>query len=275
MQTINNWLHSVAGVVVIVMIGLSILLVFGAYSDFGVDCLSIDKANIIDNILVGLATNFIGIAVTVAFVQHLFEKEEDARKRKVEIITIKNYNKYMNTLIRKFLMYYTSVTTRIQNRNTDELDNVFNRSVRFSDLADMYAPSMFLSEGFLEPSIVLFYNAEENLREYMLKMLENIEFKHNTGLEEILLEFVTKSVDLNMRGNILGAMNTKTGKNMKMSEFVSKLIADESNDWLGKFKRGELKGNLMMPYVMFFFTIQDQTRMIKLYMDYIAKLDGE
>lgn len=273
MKNINIWIHTAAGKVSIVMIIISMLLLILAWSTVGITFISMHDANTANNVLIGIATNLLGIVVTVSFVQYFIDKQDDVRKRKDEIMTIKRYDKYMQTLIRRFLMYYVSVTTRIHDRNKVESDNAFKRRFKFSDIADMYSPSMYLNEGFLEPSIVLFYRAEEQIREYMLKMLENIDFKYNEPLEKILQDFVTKSVDLDMRGNLLGALDTRMGKREKLSEYVSKEISNENEDWLGMFQRGKLKGNLMMPYVIFYYSIQDQTRMLKDYIGYIKELD--
>lgn len=271
-NNICKWICSAAGKVSIALIFVSVLLLSLVFSTYGESFLSRETANTINNILVGIATSLIGIVVTVLFVQYAFDKQDDDRKRRDEIMAIKRYDKYMETLIRKFLKFYISVTTRRRDWSKADLEHPFEHRFKFSDIADMYSMSMYLSEGFLEPSIKLFYHAEEELKQYMLRMLENVDFKYNMPLEKILLDFVTKSVDLDMRGNILGAINTKFG-NEPAIECISKDIANENYDWLDKFQRGELKGNSMLPYVMFYYSIQDQVRMIREYTDYINQLN--
>lgn len=275
MRKISTWIYSAAGKVSIILITFIILLFFLIFSTYGEKFITIETANTLNNILIGIATGLIGIVITVSFVQYVFDKQDEYRKRSDEIRSIKRYDKYMNTLIRKFFMSYISVTTRLNERTTVDLDNPFNHSFKFSDIADMYLPSMYLNEGFLEPSIVSFYRAEENVREYMLRMLENIDFKYNLALENILLDFVTKSADWDVRGNIISAIDTKIKKNQKLSEYISKLISDEKTDWLEKFQRNELQGNIMFPYVMFYYNIQNQARILKDYTDYIKTLNCE
>lgn len=271
-NNICKWICSTAGKVSIVLIFVSIFLIGLVFSTYGESFLSRETANTINNILIGIATSLIGIVVTVLFVQYAFDKQDDDRKRRDEIMTINRYDKYMRSLIQKFLMFYITVTTRMKDRNKTKGTNPFTHKFKFSDIADMYLPSLYLSEGLLKPSIELFYGAEEKIREYMLKMLENIDFKYNTELEKILMDFVTKSVELDMRGYILGALKTQTG-NEKMIDGISKDIANENYDWLDKFHRGELTSNSMLPYVIFYYSIQDQVRMIKEYMDYIDQLN--
>lgn len=267
----NKWIYGASKKVSIYLLIFSAILLAIVFSPLGESFMSSETANTINNILIGMATSLIGIIVTVSFVQYTFDKQNEEQSKKDEIRTIKRYNKYMNTLILKYSMFYISVTTRLENRNNVDLDNAFHHKFKFNDMADMYMTSMYISEGFLTQAIVLFYRAEEKIREYMFKMLENIDFKYNTGLEEILLEFVTKSVDLDMRGSILNAMHTSMGAK-KMSEVVSEYIADEKHDWLGMFDRNELKGNMMFPYVIFYYNIQDQARLLQNYLDYVKAL---
>lgn len=270
----NRWFFNAARKVSGVLFILSAAFIYMTFSTIGENVMSVKTANVINNILIGISTGFIGIIVTVLFVQYTFDKQDEAVKRKDEIMTIKRYDKYMETLIRRYSRFYISVTTRRCNWGKVDFEHPFEHIFSFSDMADMYRPSMYLSEGFLEPSIELFYRAEEDLRNYMLRMLENIDFKYNDPLEKILLEFVTKSVDLDMRGNILGALKTKFG-NEKATDCISREIADEKYDWLGKFQRKELNGNTMLPYVTFFYNIQNQMRLLQKYLNYVKQLDSE
>ena len=169
-------------------------------------------------------------------------------------------------------MFYMSLTTRLKDRSVHGAEDPFDHSFKFSDMADLYKSSLYVGEGFRESSIELFYQAEENLRNYMLKMLENIDFKYNFEFEELLQEFVTKSAGLDMRGQILGLIQTSMGGNNKATEQISEWISDETEDWLGKYQRRELTGNLMLPYVILYYSIQDQMRMIKEYKRLIEKL---
>ena len=271
----KKWICNTAGKVSVALVSVSVVLVCLIFSSCGENFLSAETANTINNIRIGIATGLIGIVVTVSFVQYAFDKQDEEKKQMEEILTIKRYDKYMRTLILKYLMFYLAVTTRLNDRNKVDVENAFNHSFKFSDMADMYLTSAYMNENLMEPSIVLFYRYEEKLREYMLRMLENIDFKYNAHIEKILLDFVTKSVDLDMRGNILGATSTKMGNNKILSEYVSEQISNETYNWTEKFQSGELKGTLMFPYVLFYYAIQDQVGLLKKYNDYIISLDDK
>lgn len=68
-----------------------------------------------------------------------------------------------------------------------------NPKFRFQHMCDMYRQSLYLSDGLYEPSIVLIYRAEDDLRSYMIKILENIQFKYHEELYNLLIEFVVLS----------------------------------------------------------------------------------
>ena len=272
-KMIRKWSKSTAGKVSIIMFVISVILLLISGSTIESDLMSERSANFVNNILIGISTNLIGIIVTVSFVQFFLDKQDEKEKRIDEIKTIKRYDRYMQTLLRRYFRFYIIVTTRLEDRNAAYKIDYFKHEFKFSDIADMYQSTPYLSEGIFETSIELFYRAEENIRNYMLKMLENIDFKYNEELESILQDFITKSVDFDMRGQILGAPNTVTEKNQKLSEFVSQNISDESIDWIGQFQNNELKGNIMLPYILFFYNIQEQRDILKKYFDYLKKID--
>ncbi len=275
MDTINKWRHSAAGRVSIMLVLVSIFLLFLAWSPLGIGFLTVDEANFANNVLIGLATNLIGIVVTVSFVQYFLDRQNEVKERKEENEKILRYNKYMQTLIRRYLMFYMSLTTRIADRKeAGDVDKAFTHTFKLSDMADMYQTSLFLTEGFSDSTIELYYKAEYELRNYMLKMLENIEFKYNTELAGLLLDFTVKSIDLDMSGQMLErAKMKKYGNGKKDIEYIEKMIADEKYDWIGKFGRGELQGNLMLPYVILYYTCQEQVGMIKKYTEYIKNIE--
>ena len=74
----------------------------------------------------------------------------------------------------------------------------------FEDMCDLYEQSLYTCEGIFEPSIVLLYKAEEKLRNYIIDMVENIDFKYNEELLQILMRFVESSIEYDMRGAIFG-----------------------------------------------------------------------
>ena len=263
----KKWLHSAAGIASIILITIALLLLVIVLFTVGAN-----DPCFCSNVLIGVATNLLGIVVTISFVQYFLDKQNREIGRKEEIKIIKRYDKYMETLINRYFKFYMSLTTRLDNRKDFDIKQVYEHQFKFSDLADMYRTSSYVSEGLMEPTITLFYKAEENLQNYMLKMLENIDFKYTQKLENILQDFLGITAEFNVRGSILGALNTSFG-GKKSSEEISNWIADEKELWLEKYEKGELKGyNIMYPYVMLYFGIQKQVRILKEYSDYVSTL---
>ena len=278
MNHINKWLKSAAGKMSIFLFLVSAILIIIALSGWIKLWFSETEVDNINNIVIGIATNLIGIIVTVTFVQYFIDKQNEVMEREEEKKKILRYNRYMELLIRRYLTMYLSLTTRLEDRNEFDIETVFDRKFEFSDLADMYKTTLILSEKFLEPTISLFFDAENNMRDYMLRMVENIEFKYFQELSEVLLSFVVETSDLDMSRQILGNMNVYSGKDdngnsRPLSEQIGEYIANEDKyDWLGQFEMNELQGNMMLPYVIFYYTLQDRIKLMKKYTCCIEKL---
>ena len=69
----------------------------------------------------------------------------------------------------------------------------------------------------------------------------------------------------------IGALKIKTDK--KMIDDISRDIANEKYNWLKMFQSGKLKSHSMLPYVLFYYNVQDQVNLIKAYIDYINDID--
>lgn len=267
MNKLKKWLQSAAGIATIILILVGLLLLI-------VDRFSVGANDnyFYSNVLIGIATNLCGIVITISFVQYFIDKQDAIEERNEEIKKIKRYDRYMQTLVNQYFKFYMALTTRLGSREDFDIKKVYEHQFKFSDLADMYRTSAYICEGLMEPTITLFYKAEENLQNYMLKMLENIDFKYTHGLENILQDFLEKTAKFNVRGSVLGALNTSFGEKKSFEE-ISKWIADENELWLEKYKNGELKGiNVMYPYVILYFGIQKQVQILKEYRNYVTTL---
>lgn len=270
-ELLKRWIHSAAGVVSIVLISISILFIFIAWSSHRMCFLSPTNISAINDILIGLATNLLGIVVTVSFVQYFLDRQNEEFERKEEIAKIKRYDKYMQTLISRYIHFYMALTTRITDRNDIDINAAFDHKFKFSDLADLYKPSLYISGGVLDPTIVVFFTAEIKLREYMLRMFENIDFKYNQELYDILMSFVIESEENDMRRPVLENMKVISGQK-KMTDEVAAMISDETHEWLLLYQRGELTSNIMLPYVCLYYLIQNEMKLIKEYKNYMNNI---
>ena len=269
---IKKWIKTAAGIASIILLAISIILLLVSicldYVNFSEKII-----NNINNILFGLATNLLGIIVTISFVQYFIDRQNEKDERIEEYLKIKRHDRLMNVLMIRYAMYLNCVVTPIERRNkTDPLK--LSSQFKFEDICNLYKHSLYLCEGYFESSIELFYKAEERLRNYMIKMTQDIDFKYNEPLKEIIMQFVEKSIELDMRGAVLGNMTAHVGEE-KMTEFVMKTIKDTSYDWLGKMQRGELGSNIMVPYIQLYKLLKIEIKLIEDYKNYITTLDNQ
>ena len=269
MCKIKKWIKSAAGVVSIILFVTSIILLGAACSDYG--NFSERTTNNVNNILIGLATNLLGIIVTVSFVQHFVDRQNEKDEHREENLKIKRYDRFMNILLTRYLMYLNCVTTPIERRSKN---NPLRLSFQFEfeDMCDLHKQSLYTCEGIFESSIELFYKSEEKLRNYMIEMIQNIDFKYNDQLKEIIIQFVEKSIEYDMRGAILGNITTySSGK--QMTETIMEYIKDTSHDWVGKGQKGELNSNMMLPYVQLYSLLKIEIELIGNYKNCIANIE--
>lgn len=108
----------------------------------------------------------------------------------------------------------------------------------------------------------------------MIEMIQNIDFKYNEQLKEIIMQFVEKSIEYDMRGAILGNIATYSSSSGKqITETIMEYIKDTSHDWVGKGQRGELNSNTMLPYVRLYSLLKIEIELIGNYKDYIANIE--
>ena len=87
-KKIGNWSKSAAGKASLWLIAASLLLVIIGVSDWG--NLSKRAAENTNSILFGLATNLLGIVVTISFVQYYLDQQRKKDERNEEAKRIRN-----------------------------------------------------------------------------------------------------------------------------------------------------------------------------------------
>lgn len=152
-----------------------------------------------------------------------------------------------------------------------EKGNAIERDFRFNDMYDMYNQTLYVCEKHYEPSIVLFYEAEERLRDYMKSAIEEIDFKYNKKLLDVLVMFVEESMVYNVRGAVLGNLSLYT-KGKKMTDIISGYIKDSSYNWVEKYERNELEHGIMTPYVVLYKMIKKEKNLLDNYNECVEEL---
>ena len=269
MDRVRKWLQSAAGKISMILLIISIIFLIIAFSSWG--NFTDRTANNINNFLFFLATNLLGIIVTVSFVQFFIDKQNHNVDKQNELEEVLRYDRVLSIFIEQYTLYYRCITTPVS--EDMRTDYKLNADFAFKDMGDMYEQNRYMAEGLLEPAISVFYRFEDKIREYMMSMLNNISFKYYIEIENILEEFVEKSFSLDTRGNILGNISIMLGKE-KITDVISKSIKDSTCDWIEVISHSK-NANIMAPYVQLYFLLKDEADLLTKYKEEVDKLATE
>ena len=176
MDRVRKWLQSAAGKISMILLIISIIFLIIAFSSWG--NFTDRTANNINNFLFGMATNLLGIIVTVSFVQFFIDKQNHNVDKQNELEEVLRYDRVLSIFIEQYTLYYRCITTPVS--EDMRTDYKLNADFAFKDMGDMYEQNRYMAEGLLEPAISVFYRFEDKIREYMMSMLNNISFKYYT-----------------------------------------------------------------------------------------------
>lgn len=260
-----RWLRSPAGICVVSLCVGSAVFGFIAY---------LTVSNVfVSSVLIGVATNFIGIVITISFVQHYISKSTSEIGANREREKFLRYNRFAEILIERFALGYYAVTHSLSNRK-DENCLSLDTNVDFRDLHGMYDYCGLIFPGIVAPAIDVFYEAERELRTHFETMLDNVDFGFASNIAACISEFVSLSRAQDAKGAILGARVTKTGDKME-SICAKEYIADKQHDWCKMFMEGKLKSNIMTPYVVFYYMILKEAELLKQYRALVLDLTNK
>ena len=264
LKSINNWLKSAAGKISILLFLLSIVLLIIAFSPWG--NFTERTADNINNILFGIATNLLGIIVTVSFVQYFIDKQGEQIERDKEWEKILLYNRTLKILLERYELFHYNVVTPSEKFEASHpsLKCIFD----FSDICDLYAPCRYIVDGIDESAIAVFYRSEEKVRDYMMRMLENIPFENYKEIRNVIEKFIRLSYQSDVRGYILKEASVKFSNEQEMSKLIRDEIKDKNTDWIKKVQNSTT-ANLMGPYIELYFLLQDEANIIQTYRNLI------
>lgn len=245
-----KWVKSTAGVISLCLFGVSCLLLFLSL------CFMPEESEIMQNICIGLATNLIGIIVTVSFVQFFLDRQSVKIEKLEEYKKIIRYSKYGKILINEYIIYHNMVATPMEGRNNIPRDR-FIEEYNLEDMRDLYKSTLLLKDRFYTPVIERYYDVEQELSAYFLRMLEEIDFKYAAELEVILTTFLVRSREMDVRRSVIGEQQLAAG-GKKNSDFIAEELKNPKRDYLKDFAAGKLRGNIMMPVVQLFYFMKFQ-----------------
>ena len=166
---------------------------------------------------------------------------------------------------RKGLEFFQCMTSPINKRAEVAKSKDLQRDFAFSDMAELYNLSAVLSVELLRPTVELFYEAEHELRDYMVEMIKNIDFKYHSEIENILTEFIMKSREMDVSGVIINNQKVMAGNKKQSEEAAQNIREDEKYKWVEQFSQGQLNGNLMTPYVVLYLLMKTEGQLLTEY----------
>lgn len=243
-----------------------------ALSFIAVICLD-DWKSACFNFLMSLGTNILGLIITVFFVQKYIDDKKEKIRATEEKDKILRYDRIMSQYISLYLKAFASIVIPNKIGVRVEIKRDKDDEFSFSDLSGMYEPSYMIVEKGVKSSIEIYYEYEEKLAEYIMKVIENIDFEFYPQIQEILMEFYRVWTECDERDMVLWPLridNEEGGKNMK--KIVIDMIKDERMNWVERNDRGELNGNIMKAYVELYQKVRNERKLIARYEQEIKKL---
>ncbi len=116
LKKVRNLLNSIAGRVGCVLAVISIMIIMMVCSNVSAEFFTEDMAENINNILIGIATNLIGIAITVTIIQSILDKQDKKKAYLEEKDKILIYDIIMQVLIQRYFMFLYAVITPLEKR---------------------------------------------------------------------------------------------------------------------------------------------------------------
>lgn len=225
----------------------------------------------------GIVTELIGIIVTLIFVQIIFDKNSMIKEKKAEADAILRCYKVLKSLTNWYVVYYVCVSTPIEERNIRTSDiSIENMNEKFDlkDMRDLYFPTLLVRDT-TKSSAKAFCESEKRLREYMIHMLENIDFKHFPKLASTLEEYINISINYDVSEGILSQENTMLGE-QRATEFAHDLLLNEADSFYSRRLAGEeLSGNIMDNFIILYEVMKKECKIIKEYNSIIGEIELE
>ncbi len=239
---------------------IATLLIFFPFFPF-----SINNREVYNNISIGLGTNIYGLIITIMFIQRILDKhnlEKDIREEKEKIIRL---NSLVQISITDYITSFQELTTPISKTQS------LNLNFSFEDIQDLYYSSLLITK-LQKSKIVVFYENEKKLENDLLRMLSEINFFHYPKIRDIIISFI-KEIKMNDVCEGIIANKKITAGNKTLGDLAIEMIKDNKNqNWITKFDNNQLRGNIIVPYVVLYKSLHKQISLIIDYQNLIKQI---
>ncbi|KUJ73515.1 hypothetical protein AVO42_11875 [Thiomicrospira sp. XS5] len=194
-------------------------------------------------------------------VQKTEREAEERRQLLSDVKRFEAYSKLIDMHITRYIRYTIPVTSQISDRKDEELNEDFS----FNDMQDMFMPTLSLRDHGFTPAVNFYFSEYKSLGSVVEDAIKHGYLHRWKDLEDICLDFLKISKELDASSYIINQPNIRIGK-QKGSEFDMEMIKKHS---------GEVKyipGNGINPYVSMFKQIKLNIVFIKNYRILASKI---
>lgn len=230
--------------------------------------------NNIKSLSMNLGAGLVEIIITICFVQYAIDKQNEKRECIEEKDAILRYDRIMQIYIEKYAMFHYCLSTPIDKRENLIDKIILKTDFKFNDMYDLYRPSMYLCNGITKTGVEEFYQAEGILCSYMIRELENIQFKYNYKLKSIIQNFIEYSLKHDGKNAILSNMDLH-GDKQRYVDMVSDWIRNADDDLVDKVHNDAMGKSLLILYVCLYELLISEAKLIIEYNSYIEKIKNE
>lgn len=207
-----------------------------------------------------LGVTLIGLFLNSLSHQHGLEVQENERQAQIKkdkekaIERFSAFNQLIELKINRYKTYTIPITSPVSDRKTEYI----NENFTFNDMQDLFKTTLRMTDHHFTPAIEYYF---ESLKELITSIEELIKLgyiQNWSELENLCLEFITTSKNLDFSGHILNQPNTRLG-DQKGSDFDVEMI--KNHEGAVEF----LPSNGINAYVALYFLIQSGFKFIKEY----------
>ena len=226
---------------------------------------NINKREVYNNISIGLGTNIYGLVITILFIQRMLDKhhlEKDVREEKEKII---RFNSLTQISITNYITSFQDLTTPIG--KTQNL----NLNFSFEDIQDLYYPSILITQ-LQKFKIMVFYENQKKLENDLLRMISEINFFHYPEIRDTILRFIKEIKENDVYEGIIANKNIAVGNKTLGDSAIDMIKNNKNQDWITKFDNNQLRGNIIVPYVVLYKSLHKQISLIIDYQNLIKNI---
>ena len=261
-KNIIKWVKTPAGIISCTILAATILLVV-----FNELCFQTK----LEDYTSGVVTGFIGIIVTVVFVQFLFDRKNIHDSKAQEGKAIARANRVLQNYLSRYKLLYYCIATPIADR--DFKNATMPDAFTLKDMRDLHQPSLLITLSITKPSVDSFLEIELTIRNHMIAMLNNIDFKYYSEIGTILLSFIETSILGDVRGSFFVMPNMFFGKE-ETAKIIHRMLDEDADELYRKIRAGEEgKGaHLVHPYILLYAMMNDERGLIRQYNEHVSRI---